>query len=115
MLWPETALPVYLRNNQRIFELMRDTAIKEKRTYMFGCLDWKGTPPNFNPFNAIAGMGPGDCSSTFGNANEATRLKAFVQQAGANARMSSICDGDLSTSLAQTLSLFESACGGIIF
>jgi len=64
---------------------------------------------------AIAGMGPGDCSSTFGNANEATRLKTFVQQAGANARMSSICDGDLSVSLAQTLELFESACGGVIF
>jgi hypothetical protein len=64
---------------------------------------------------AIAGAGPGDCSSTFGNAEEATRLKAFVQQAGAQARMSSICDGDLSVSLSQTLDLFESACGGIIF
>ena len=50
----------------------------------------------------------------FGNAAEATRLKSFVQQAGANARMSSICDGDLSVSLAQTLELFESACGGIL-
>ena len=64
---------------------------------------------------AIAGMGPGDCSSTFGNANEATRLKSFVQQAGAQARMSSICDGDLSVSLTQVLELFESACGGVIF
>lgn len=64
---------------------------------------------------AIAGMGPGTCSSTFGNAAEATRLKAFVQQAGAQARMSSICDGDLSVSLTETLALFQSACGGIIF
>ena len=64
---------------------------------------------------AIAGMGPGNCSSTFGDAQEATRLKSFVQQAGANARMSSICDGDLSVSLQQTLDLFESACGGVIF
>jgi len=64
---------------------------------------------------AIAGMGPGQCTSTFGSAEEATRLKSFVQQAGANARMSSICDGDLSVSLAETLALFESACGGIIF
>jgi hypothetical protein len=63
---------------------------------------------------AIAGMGPGQCSSAFGSAAEAKRLKAFVQQAGANARMSSICDGDLSVSLAETLALFESACGGII-
>lgn len=64
---------------------------------------------------AIAGPGPGSCSSTFGNAEEATRLKAFVQGAGAQARMSSICDGDLSVSLQQTLALFQSACGGVIF
>ena len=64
---------------------------------------------------AIAGMGPGACSSTFGDAQEATRLKAFVSAAGAQARMSSICDGDLSVSLQQTLMLFQSACGGIIF
>lgn len=64
---------------------------------------------------AIAGMGPGTCSSTFGNAEEATRLKAFVQGAGTQARMSSICDGDLSVSLQQTLALFQSACGGVIF
>ncbi len=64
---------------------------------------------------AIAGMGPGTCSSSFGNAQEATRLKAFVQGAGTQARMSSICDGDLSVSLSQTLALFQSACGGVIF
>lgn len=64
---------------------------------------------------AIAGMGPGDCTSSFGNANEATRLKAFVAAAGSQARMSSICDGDLSVSLQQTLALFQSACGGVIF
>jgi hypothetical protein len=64
---------------------------------------------------AIAGMGPGSCSSSFGSAAEATRLKAFVQQAGAQAKMASICDGDLSAALSQTLALFQSACGGIIF
>lgn len=64
---------------------------------------------------AIAGPGPGTCSSTFGSAQEAARLKAFVQGAGAQARMSSICDGDLSVSLQQTLALFQSACGGVIF
>jgi hypothetical protein len=62
----------------------------------------------------IAGPGPGDCSSSFGDANEAVRLKDFVQQTGVNATMSSICDGDLSIGLAQALTLFESACGGII-
>ena len=64
---------------------------------------------------AIAGMGPGSCMSTCGNAVEATRLKEFVAAAGAQARMSSICDGDLSVSLQQTLALFQSACGGVIF
>jgi hypothetical protein len=63
---------------------------------------------------AIAGPGPGACSSTFGNADEATRLKSFVQQTGANATMSSICDGDLSIGLAQALAVFQSACGGIL-
>jgi len=63
---------------------------------------------------AIAGMGPGQCSSSFGNADEAARLKTFVTQTGANATMSSICDGDLSIGLMQALGVFESACGGII-
>jgi len=63
---------------------------------------------------AIAGMGPGSCSSSFGNADEAKRLKDFVQMTGANATMSSICDGDLSTGLAQALATFQSACGGIL-
>jgi hypothetical protein len=63
---------------------------------------------------AIAGKGPGTCTSTFGNADEATRLVQFVQQTGANATMSSICDGDLSIGLAQALEVFESACGGIL-
>jgi len=64
---------------------------------------------------AIAGVGPGSCTSAFGSAAEATRLAAFVQQAGTQARMSSICDGDLSVSLTQTLALFQSACGAVIF
>lgn len=63
---------------------------------------------------AIAGPGPGACSSGFGDADEATRLKALVQQTGANAQMSSICEGDLSGGLMSALSTFQSACGGII-
>lgn len=63
---------------------------------------------------AIAGPGPGACSSSFGDADEATRLKQLVQQTGANATMSSICEGDLSGGLAQALAVFQSACGGII-
>ena len=63
---------------------------------------------------AIAGPGPGACSSTFGSADEATRLKQLVQQTGANGKMSSICDGDLSIGLMAALATFQSACGGII-
>ena len=63
---------------------------------------------------AIAGKGPGACSSAFGDADEATRLKQFVNLTGTNATMSSICDGDLSVSLMQASMLFQSACGGII-
>ena len=63
---------------------------------------------------AIAGPGPGACSSTFGDAQEATRLKQFVQMTGQNGVMASICDGDLSIGLNQALMLFQSACGDIL-
>ncbi|HEU0036451.1 MAG TPA: hypothetical protein VFQ53_37825 [Kofleriaceae bacterium] len=63
---------------------------------------------------AIAGPGPGTCSSSFGSADEATRLKDLVTQTGANATMASICDGDLSIGLMQALAVFQSACGDII-
>lgn len=58
----------------------------------------------------IAGPGPGDCSSAFGNADEATRLVDFVNLTGANAVLSSICDGDLTGGLAAALATFDSAC-----
>ena len=64
---------------------------------------------------AIAGPGPGDCSSSFGNADEAARLVEFIGLTGANGVMSSICDGDLSIGLSQALAVFESACNDIIF
>jgi hypothetical protein len=63
---------------------------------------------------AIAGPGPGSCSSTFGDAQEATRLKQFVTMTGANGVMASICDGDLSVGLGKALMLFQSACDGIV-
>jgi hypothetical protein len=62
----------------------------------------------------IAGPGPGTCSSTFGDADEATRLIDFKNQVGTNAIMSSICDGNLASGLMKATMLFESACGGII-
>lgn len=63
---------------------------------------------------AIAGPGPGSCSSTFGDAEEAKRLKQFIVGTGANGVVSSICDGDLSIGLMQALSVFQSACDDII-
>ncbi len=62
--------------------------------------------------------GDGDCSSAFGDAANAARLKQFVQMANANgttqASFSSICAGNLTTGLQAALSLFQTACGGVI-
>jgi hypothetical protein len=59
---------------------------------------------------AIAGPGPGDCSSTFGSAAEAFRLKQLASLAGDNGVVASICEGDLSTGLQQALATFDTAC-----
>ncbi len=58
----------------------------------------------------IAGVGPGACSSEFGDADEATRLIEFAGLAGDNGVMASICDGDLTIGLQQALMTFEEAC-----
>jgi len=58
----------------------------------------------------IAGPGPGTCSSSFGDAAEGVRLKRFVDAAGENAVFSSICDGDLASSLMDALDTFDAAC-----
>jgi hypothetical protein len=62
----------------------------------------------------IAGPGPGSCSSSFGNADDAVRLKEFKSHVGTNATFSSICDGDLSVSLMEAMNLFQSACDAIL-
>lgn len=59
--------------------------------------------------SVIAGVN-GDCSSTLGNADAATRLVDFAGQVGGNAVQSSICDGDLAQGLADALETFEQAC-----
>ncbi len=58
----------------------------------------------------IAGPGPGSCSSSFGDAAEAERMIDFVNQAGSNAVLSSICSGDLTNALGEALDTFEAAC-----
>lgn len=54
--------------------------------------------------------GPTSCSSTFGDAIEARRLKEFVSATGENAVFSSICDGNLAASLQDALDTFSAAC-----
>lgn len=68
---------------------------------------------------AAAIAGDGDCSSSFGMAADATRLKEFVQLANGNgttqAVFSSICAGDLTVGLRSALDTFQAACGNIIY
>lgn len=67
---------------------------------------------------AAAIAGDGNCSSSFGEAVDATRLKEFVNLANGNgstqAVFSSICDGDLTIGLKAALDTFQAACGQII-
>lgn len=62
----------------------------------------------------VAGPGPGTCTSSFGEAAEANRLKNFVSNANAGASQnvvfSSICDGNMAASLTAALDTFQSAC-----
>jgi hypothetical protein len=63
----------------------------------------------------IAGDGQGraSCTSTFGDAEDAPRLKQFVQLTGENAIFRSICDGDLAPALKDALDTFQAACEGL--
>jgi hypothetical protein len=54
--------------------------------------------------------GETDCSSSFGGADEAVRLKDLVTQVGTNGVISSICEADLSVALADALETFDTAC-----
>ncbi|HPH69258.1 MAG TPA: hypothetical protein PLF40_26070 [Kofleriaceae bacterium] len=62
----------------------------------------------------VAGPGPGECSSSFGKAGEAKRLKQFVTAANSGAQQnvvfSSICEGNMAASLTTALNKFQSAC-----
>lgn len=54
--------------------------------------------------------GPTNCSSGFGQAGEATRLKDFVAKTGQNAVFGNICLGDLVKPLENALGVFDAAC-----
>ena len=59
------------------------------------------------------GMGNRTCRSSFGNADDAPRLKEFVTKTGENAIFRSICQGDLAPALKDALDTFQAACEGL--
>jgi hypothetical protein len=92
------------------------------------------TPTDWNPPDQVAFLdqlkgnrtrwalaaiaGDGNCSSNFGEATDAVRLKQLVtlanSQGSTQAVFSSICDGDLTIGLKKALDTFQTACGQII-
>jgi hypothetical protein len=93
-----------------------------------------GPTPNWNAADQVAFLdalkghrskwaagviaGDGNCTSSFGDAVDAGRLKEFVNLANAGgttqATFSSICSGDLTASLTNILNQFQAACGAIL-
>ncbi len=60
---------------------------------------------------AIAGPGPGKCTSAgLGDAQEAKRVRQFINTVGKNGVFSSICTGDLAQGLNDALKTFDAAC-----
>lgn len=76
----------------------------------------KGTRQNW-----AAGViaAPQNCSSSFGDAVAATRLKAFVDAANSGssqqAVFGNICDGNLQAALTQVVDKFQNACQTIVY
>ena len=58
VLWPETALPEFLRNNPRLVERLRQDAATQKRHLMFGTLDWEGQGTDLKLYNAVTVVAP---------------------------------------------------------
>jgi hypothetical protein len=54
--------------------------------------------------------GPADCSSSFGTAANAIRLKQFVNETGDTAVFGDICQGSLAPALQAALDTFQAAC-----
>ncbi len=58
----------------------------------------------------IAGPGPGSCTSDFGSAANAKRLRAFVDACGQYGVFGDICAGDIWTSLEKGLEVMQVSC-----
>lgn len=61
----------------------------------------------------VAGPGPGDCTSSFGSACEARRLRELSTAAGSRGTFGSVCAGDLSPALTEALDVFRRACAAM--
>ncbi|MEM9070519.1 MAG: hypothetical protein AAGE52_18585 [Myxococcota bacterium] len=59
---------------------------------------------------SIAGPGPGVCTSSFGDAQDAIRIKDFNALARSNTDLESICVGDLRASLIEAIGHFYDVC-----
>jgi apolipoprotein N-acyltransferase len=59
VLWPETAIPAYLRNVPPAYARLQEAAKADHRYYMVGTLDWSGSqPPDLKVYNAVGAIGP---------------------------------------------------------
>lgn len=58
VLWPETAMPEFLRNNVRLVDRLRQHTIQTGRFLMFGTLDWEGAGPDLKLYNAVTAVDP---------------------------------------------------------
>jgi apolipoprotein N-acyltransferase len=58
VIWPETALPTYLRNDEASYSRMTNEANTEHRYLMSGTLDWSGAQPDVKIYNAVTTFGP---------------------------------------------------------
>jgi apolipoprotein N-acyltransferase len=57
VLWPETAMPTWMRNDPRLMGQLKQAVASEHRYLMTGTLDWTGSPPDSKFYNAVALFG----------------------------------------------------------
>jgi apolipoprotein N-acyltransferase len=58
VLWPETAMPTWMRNDPRLLDELRTAMASQHRYLMTGTLDWSGEPPATKYYNAVALFDP---------------------------------------------------------
>jgi apolipoprotein N-acyltransferase len=56
LLWPETAMPEFLRNNVGLIDRLRMRAMQARQTLIFGTLDWEGAGENLKLYNAVTAI-----------------------------------------------------------